>query len=440
MCDTFAALPPATDDGSVILGKNSNREPNEAQVLEYHPAASYPESAQVQCTYITIPQVRETHATILSRPFWMWGAEMGVNAKGVAIGNEAVFTRMPLRKTNDSLLGMDLLRLALERAASAQQAMAVIIQLLADHDQGGRCAYWANRTYHNSFLIADPAEAWVLETAGPLWAALKVKDTYSISNGLTIGEEMDDQHPDLISTAQRKGWLKRGQTFHFAQCYSDWFYTTFSRSRQRRACSREHLDRHRGNLDVTTALNILRDHNSDDYYPHRHLFCDRLCAHAAYPLIRHDVQSVGSLAAHLKSVNPTVWVTGTSAPCTGIFKPVWFEGEVLPEPGPAPTGTYDPDSLWWRHERLHRSVLRNFQPLLDTYRHERDELERSFRDRAESASSAARWDVTRQAFAQAREATDSWLERVREQATRDRRGRIYRLYWNKQNRAAGMPL
>jgi dipeptidase len=36
MCDTFVALPAVTPDGSVIFGKNSDREPNEAQALEYH--------------------------------------------------------------------------------------------------------------------------------------------------------------------------------------------------------------------------------------------------------------------------------------------------------------------------------------------------------------------------------------------------------------------
>ena len=115
MCDTFVVLPPFTRDGSVIFGKNSDREPNEAQALEFHPAQEYPAGQTVRCTYLEIPQVRETHAVLLCRPFWMWGAEMGANEKGVVIGNEAVFTKMPIDRKG-GLTGMDLLRLALEKS------------------------------------------------------------------------------------------------------------------------------------------------------------------------------------------------------------------------------------------------------------------------------------------------------------------------------------
>lgn len=50
---------------------------------------------------------------ILSKPAWMWGAEMGANNKNVVIGNEAVWTN---NNEGDGdarqkrLLGMDLVR------------------------------------------------------------------------------------------------------------------------------------------------------------------------------------------------------------------------------------------------------------------------------------------------------------------------------------------
>jgi secernin len=65
-----------------LFGKNSDREPNEVQLVVYNPAQDYPADSVVRLTYIEIPQVEHTHATMLSKPFWMWGAEMGSNEHG----------------------------------------------------------------------------------------------------------------------------------------------------------------------------------------------------------------------------------------------------------------------------------------------------------------------------------------------------------------------
>ena len=104
----------------------------------------------------------------------MWGAEIGANERGVVIGNEAVFTRRarPKRQRDVSpLLGMDLLRLGLERAASRREAVEVIVGLLETHGQGGSCSHeHPGFSYDNSYIVADPEGATVLETAGRHWA------------------------------------------------------------------------------------------------------------------------------------------------------------------------------------------------------------------------------------------------------------------------------
>ena len=98
--------------------------------------------------------------------------------------------KIPAEKEK-KLIGMDLLRLGLERARSAQEAVQVITQLLEQHGQGGNCGFQHALYYHNSFLMADPNDAWVLETVGEHWAAKQVKGVYSISNCLTIGKDYD---------------------------------------------------------------------------------------------------------------------------------------------------------------------------------------------------------------------------------------------------------
>ncbi len=129
-------------------------------------------------------KLRGLTGVLLFKPDWIWGAEMGVNEHGVAIGNEAVFTRT--KKEKAGLIGMDLLRLALERADSAQSAAEVIVDLLAQYGQGGNCGYSKDFRYDNSFLIVDPTGALVLETAGRSYAAVPVSETAAISNRLTI--------------------------------------------------------------------------------------------------------------------------------------------------------------------------------------------------------------------------------------------------------------
>ena len=123
-CDTSVVLGSLTADGSVIFAKNSDRPPNECQPLHHSPRRQHPAGATASCQYIEIPQVAETWEVIGSRPYWLWGFEIGVNEWGVTIGNEAVHTREPFEER--ALIGMDLVRLGLERALNAGEAGKLI--------------------------------------------------------------------------------------------------------------------------------------------------------------------------------------------------------------------------------------------------------------------------------------------------------------------------
>jgi dipeptidase len=436
MCDTFVATASAAADGSVIFGKNSNREANEAQALEYIPAREHPPDTRLKCTYIEIPQVRATQAVLLCRPFWMWGAEMGANAAGLVVGNEAVWTRMPLNRQG-GLTGMDMVRLALERARTAEQGIEVIAGLLHDFGQGGVCGYHNRRMiYHNSFMVADPQAAWVLETAGPYWAAKQIRGIYAISNGLTLGDDFDRGHPDL----GRFG--KSGKSPHFARHFSNRLYTFFSASRRRRSFAQGRLAGIAGQINVRHAIGLLQDHGTAAYRPDSHWLGDRICAHATNGFTRKMAQTTGSLVAHLKPESVTVWVTGTAAPCTAIFKPVRFSGAVLPDIGPSPGSQFDPASLWWFHEQFHRRLLFDFEGGHHVFRKERQALQNALIQDAQEKAAIEAYDLSGDAFRRARKWTEKQIRRIAaDDAPRGKTPRLsYRRYWAKLNRQAGIPI
>ena len=456
MCDTFVALSTATLDGSVIFGKNSDRDANEAHELVVIPRGFYSEGDSVRCTYISIPQVEETNAVFLAKPFWIWGAEMGANEHNVVIGNEAVFSKIPAGK-KPGLIGMDFLRLALERADTARQALDVITMLLEKYGQSGNCGFAHSFYYHNSYLIADQSEAWVLETVDRHWAAQKVKDFRSISNGLTIESEWDLASENLISFAIEKGWCESEKDFNFKQCYSDKLFTKFSDSNKRFCRTSGLLKFYKEELNVKNAISILRDHGVNshrDWSPDKKVVGSEVCMHASVGPIRGS-QTTGSLVTQIKDGKAIHWVTGTAAPCTSIFKPVWIDSgvplmndegsstEVMNGDGfVTPTGSYDQGTLWWQHEDLHREILKDYRTFIKLYENDRDQLENGFiTETIEPGfiTRKSRFEHSKKCFEQALKAENEWLLKVRACKPVNKRNWIHKLIWGGLDNAAKRP-
>ncbi len=439
MCDTLVVLGNASADGVTLFAKNSDRDPREPHFVARSPAGRHPPGATVRCTFIEVPQVPETYEVLLCKPFWIWGAEMGANEHGVTIGNEAVFTKVPYDK-GPGLIGMDFLRLALERSRTAAEALAVITDLLAAHGQGGNCGYPGKLFYHNSFLIADPHAAWALETAGREWAAEQVQDVRSISNRITIGDRWDLASPGLVDYAVARGWCRGRADFHFGRCYSDFLYTRFSDAERRQCRTADLLAAKRGQLTVTDLARILRDHGpkaGPDWTPARGFTGATVCDHAGFGPIRIS-QTTGAMVSHLAADVQTHFVTGTAAPCTSIFKPVWL-GAALPPAGPEPSRTYDEASLFWRHEALHRATLRDFAAGLPLYAGERDALESQFIAGALALRGHpldVRAAYAARCFAAADQAERGWRDRLAAARLPDRRPFLYAAAWRGVARGA----
>ena len=195
MCDCLLALGPATASDRAIWAKNSDRPPNEPQRLEW--LAPRRDMAPLPVTHIEVePHPGQTLGVIGSRPWWMRGLEHGVNEAGVAAGNETIYTTDDPRHAPPGLTGMDLVRLALERATSAAGAVEIMVELLERYGQGGSGHYGVERPYWSSFLLADAGDGWVLETSGRRWAAEQVRRSRAISNRTTIPAfDAEHRHP-----------------------------------------------------------------------------------------------------------------------------------------------------------------------------------------------------------------------------------------------------
>jgi len=279
-CDTIVALPDATTTGTTVLGKNSDRPVFDCQPLVRYPRQKYASKSSIKLEYRTIPQVSETYATIGSSPYWCWGYEEGINEFGVAIGNEAIFTKTFADAVAASkagkpprlgLLGMDLLRLGLERGETARKALDVMTGLVErygqwgsgvpgmDHETGG---------YDNSYIIADGKEAWILETVGKRWVARRVtRGIAAISNQPSIRTKWDLASHDLVDYAVDKGWWPKSKRdeFDFARAYID-LETPLQLSQLRVQRSRQLLcQKENGGVSPKWVMRILRDHFEDTF-------------------------------------------------------------------------------------------------------------------------------------------------------------------------------
>lgn len=182
MCDTVCIF----GSESTLFAKNSDRPYDEAQTVSWHPDRQVSQSGELNTQYLTIPDA-DTHGVLLSRPTWLWGAEHGVNELGVVIGNELLHTNREFNSQPDALLGMDLVRLGLERSGSAAEALEVMTELIERYGQGGSGKANTNSPYDSSFLICDPGSGWILETCGNEWVAQKITRRAAISNAISIG-------------------------------------------------------------------------------------------------------------------------------------------------------------------------------------------------------------------------------------------------------------
>ena len=390
-CDTWAALRDVVRNGVTLLGKNSNRPIYDCQPLMFYPRKKWPTGTTINMGRIEIPQVEETFANIGSSPYWCWGYEEGMNEFGVAIGNEGVFSKDLREKVKSfranqgpalGLTGMDLVRLGLERGRNARESLDVMIDLLEKYGQfgSGIPGLGLEGAYDNSYIIADPMEVWILETAGQKWVARKqTQGIASISNKLSLSAEWDISSPDIIDFAIKKGWWseEKRDSFDFEKAYiddSDEGKIRNSRALIRQQGSYRLLDEKKGDMTIDWMKHISRDRSSN-------------------PSIDRD-QTASSCVVVLSSGEenlPVFWWCA-APPSSSCYIPFFVQGSKIPEivstagtfgkkvtvPGRASRDSFSEDSFWWLFRDLCDKVKLDRDKRFPRVREVFDNLEEKF--------------------------------------------------------------
>jgi len=309
-------------------------------------------------------------------PAWCWGFEHGVNEHGVAIGNHATWSREPL-EAEPGLIGMDLVRLGLERGRDAREALEVIATLLEMHGQGGPSfSIEGDDGYQNSFVIADGRSAWVLETTARAWAARSV-DGASLTNALTLGTGWEIGSRDLERSALSQGFWKSNARLDFKAAYGIAGWPSFLTDRRQEAAMRR-LEGPTLSLadlkawlcdhgDVGAPPDAGREVEDPDRYS--------VCMHA-------DPMSMttASIAVRLpETVDRRPWPVWISfaTPCTGIFVPVYLDGVIPASFASAGTsGDAGTPSVWSAMRDLQERATKDFDRSLPIIREGWRALER----------------------------------------------------------------
>jgi dipeptidase len=220
-CTNLIVTKGASADGSVMVTYTCDGEFHPR--LRYDPPADYAPDALFEIkdwsdkVRGTVKQVAHTH-----------GVVQLMNEHQVVIGETTFGGRSELENTDGLLQYWTLMRLALQRSKTGREAIEVMTSLVEEYGYAST---------GESFSIADPNEAWLMEMIGPgkggkgaLWVALRVPDGYvsAHANASRIGEfPLHDKKnclyaKNVISFAVGKGYYDpgSGKPFRFCDAYN----------------------------------------------------------------------------------------------------------------------------------------------------------------------------------------------------------------------------
>lgn len=227
-CTNFLVGKNASTDGSTFISYSADSYMFYG-VLYHYPAAIHPEGTMLDVyewdsgKYTgQIKQARQTY-----------NVAGNINEHQVAIG-ETTFGGHPELQDPDGLMDYgSLMYIALQRSKTAREAIKVITDLVNEYGY---------RSTGESFSIADPEEAWILEmigkgpgSKGAVWVAMRLPDdcvSAHANQARIMNIPFDDKEncmysPDVVSFAREKGYFEgENSEFSFSDVYNPLTYSS----------------------------------------------------------------------------------------------------------------------------------------------------------------------------------------------------------------------
>lgn len=219
-CTSILVTKGASKNGATIISYSCDGEFH--PILEMLPAADHKPGEMFQLESwsgrkLLIPQVAHTYKVVgLMNEYQLAIGETTFDGRLNLVNSEGYFDYYPL------------MRIALQRAKTAREAIKVMTSLVEEY---GYCSTG------ESFSIADKEEAWIMEmigmgpgNKGAVWVAVKVPDGYvSVHANMSRIHEFPLNDPEnciysknVISFAEKMGYYdsKRGKPFSFSDAYN----------------------------------------------------------------------------------------------------------------------------------------------------------------------------------------------------------------------------
>ena len=297
---TWCGVKNASANETTLVALNQHAANSDRHSVQIVPGHFHEPGQLVPVANLTLPQARQTYTVLGLQKQGEWGFAHGINENRVTVAATPWQSRI---KANGSpLTGADLVRLALERSRSAMAAVEVLTDLVQRHGQKS----------DNIYLIADSAEAFVVESCGRYWALLECSHSRVVTGAAMIRQDWRRLAPGLATHVIENGWGQDdGSKIDFVGCLGE--NTDATRNAQKRwGRASLMLSQQQGAIDLHFLRHMLADH----YHGNRDLLRTERASNLASALV--DLQ---------RSEMPSSWLA-FGPPQVAVYFPICLAGEL----------------------------------------------------------------------------------------------------------------